>query len=79
MVQDADSEFIVRIHPTPGNILHGEFPPTLAQPQVREMTAERLMTESQLLSSGSARRCSRSIPECASARKRLFANKFIKL
>ncbi|MBM4289060.1 MAG: transposase [Deltaproteobacteria bacterium] len=38
VVQDADSEFIVEILTTPGNVPDGVILPTLAQPQAQELT-----------------------------------------
>ena len=41
VVQDADSELIVQVLTTPGNVPDGVVLPTLAQPQAKELTGDK--------------------------------------
>jgi IS5 family transposase len=41
VVQDADSELIVQVLTTPGNVSDGAVLPTLAQPQAKELTGDK--------------------------------------
>jgi IS5 family transposase len=41
VVQDADSELIVQVLTTPGNVFDGAVLPELAQPQARELTGDK--------------------------------------
>lgn len=41
VVQDADSDFLVQVKTTPGNVPDGVILPTLAQPQARELTGDK--------------------------------------
>ena len=41
VVQDADSELIVQVLTTPGNVPDGAVLPTLAQPQAKELTGDK--------------------------------------
>lgn len=41
VVQDADSEFIVQVLTTPGNVPDGAVLPAIAQPQAKELTGDK--------------------------------------
>jgi IS5 family transposase len=41
VVQDADSEFLVHVRTTPGNVPDGAALPALAQPQAKELTGDK--------------------------------------
>jgi IS5 family transposase len=41
VVQDADSDFLVQVKTTPGNVADAAVLPELAQPQARELTGDK--------------------------------------